>query len=1554
MKDCREHFKKQILQDINNSIVGKATSYTVTDNKIFIPFNKNGKIKNIKASYNIAKKKIDDINSKYISKKYGDLVSLDTSLEDGTGINIHVPNNLIEAYAKKYEQENNESRQQQIEDARRTGLTSEEFDDNYLFDYLPTSQNGYNYGLYLNNKIKMRGYFSQRLKVLEELSNKTKKDLEQIEEFKEINRKLSKDIKNLENETGILDNFFNYFNKDLDIIEDILVENPTLDNLLSGRNFIDMMKFVYDFDDQSPLKTEDEKEVFSDTFYEELSENNRKYFEDFQARLNKIDKRLEKKEMEFTTQQINSILNNPNSNEIEKKEAKDLSNKIKDISQLSALFLPIDGDPNSTPIQNFVRKTYDDAVAKEETFNQRQELNNIKPKLEKKLKDLGYTNDTGFLGKLFSPVKYDIFKRKTKSGKNRLVSKYSEDWTKLENSVKTKFKAIEKLSFKNNKDIQDFTKIKQKRKQLFDSLKDNVNFIDVTRIPELKSDNDLQGNFGSFFKDDAENLKYKEELIQSLIGQSGNRKIAEKLYNKIIKEQKQKIYSFEISVEQYKNRLFKSNGVDSIDQLPLKDRNKILNKYYLESPFAFSESVRNTGNSEVVKIFYDEKGNKKEITEPSTLQYSSYLPNQRKFFDSEFESKIETDETLYNAWELFDDSLGYINKNRKYQKSDKLDEFEDSITYEYHMLKQHSDSVSGMTKYFSKEALNRFKNVISTSKFVDTKKDLKIQGGIISLDEAILNRTKPLIAAIKSAGLSEDMFYKTKDLKPKIKEFLISEYNQELPSQFFLKELIDNIAEKKVLNEQNLDLIDTLTSQLESVQLFKAKKEIENKLLFAKNQIEKIKKTSDAGQKDNAIKQVRSFITRHLYDVNNRPNWMSYKQNENSFTTVFNSHEKEMIEEIDKAINFIKESTKGGESAQANADIKELENLKNSKGRAVTTGSVFETMAIRLNILVGLGLNVPSQIGNYFMGNVAGRQNDGLEWSEGNFVKATSYTRKWKIAKRKLSKKDMKKYKLTNTLIDSLGVFQNSANELDRIKESAYYNNTLKFISNPLHIVGEVEKTIQRPQILSILGDVEIEDAKGNRVFAFNKDNTDNPHPAFELDDKGNLKLKSEFDTEKNRNTWINRNSQEYVDLFGESGIVPITIAKINGDYRATSTTQVKETSVGSLFMMFKTWLPAYVMRRYGKKDGVISNLVEGGRGSETAALTSMTAMMYGGIGAGVLLSPMFSIALSAAYLGYNQHKKIIGQEGIYALNLLKEIQKTFFSLQFATNAVKLGVATGAKVAQQGSDMIFGKRFITDNMINQIAGLKQKKGESESEFDKNKARLQFLLTEASTTLSLLALKVLVNATMFPDEEEEKTFKNEKGLKKYVNQPDIAAYYLLENMLTRFGNDVNLVNDPISAGKSVLHGSTGDFYAKYEGLLKAVIDQYNEGDYTRGPNAGKNRILTNVKKIAVPRGLTDFTLGFSKTSSKDFNIKDPINRIFMSDIDRIEGERQKQRTERKLELIEQYEKTRPYWKKEKREKKIQKILRKEFKPVKKYFNKDGSLKVGKNHKIERYQ
>jgi hypothetical protein len=1536
MENCRGHFKDQILSDIKSIVVGKAKTYSVNDTEIFIPFNKDGKIKNKRASHAIAKRKVAEINKRYYSKSFGDVVSVNNGYNNGSAINIHIPNTLIDAYVRKYEEE--EAREQQRQDAIRAG---QDYSDEYMFDDLPANADGYNYGIYLDNKTKMRDFFNQRIAVLEQMSNKTKKDYEQIQEFKNIARTLSRDINNLEREAGIIDNVFGYFNADLDIIEEILIENPTLENLNSARNFIDMLKDIYDV--ELPLD-----ERFSEIAYTELKESNPEVFQMFEkfiSRYNTINDKLKKKELSTLADYINSTYQE----QVIDADTEDFVKQIKDIPQLSALLLPIDGDSSASIAQEFIRKVYDDAVGKTETFELRNKLINLKPKIEAELKRLGYTNNDGVLGNLFSSVSYDIF-FEGDYGRNVLTSKFSSNYNNVLKRLQTQFDTIESLIYKKNKDIQDYNQIKQNRKAIFNDLKNDVNFIDPRKLPELIEDSELQANFGQIFKrDEAE--AYKEELIQSMISESGNRQVAERIYKKMIQEQKDKIYAFEIGMEQYKNRLLKRNGVSDIRKLPEADRNRLLSKFYTESPFAFAEGLETTGTSNVGKIYYKD-GEQKMGTDVSTMEFVSFLPKPH-MINQDFVSNIESNPTLYKAWEMFDDGLKYINDNRKYDKSD-YRQADNSITSSIDLVREHNDSIISLGIYKTKELGRKIASLISTSRYVDTKQDMKLNGSIRSIDEVVRSRMRPQMAVMAAAGYKPRQVVSKFELPDSLRESLETQLGRELPPSFVVEDQIRKMTEEKVLNSQKLDFVDTIKDQLEVVEQFKAKKEIEQTLLFARNQIENVRKAKDLRVKRNTVEIVNNFINKHLYGVNNRANWKYGQQDDRRIARLFSMYEREMADEIQNAITAIKELAADNPDPkvqeQATKDIAALKKILKSGGRVITTGSIFEAGLIRMSILVGLGLNVPSQIRNWLMGNISGRQNDGLEWTEGNFPKAVSYTRKWKIATRKLSAKEKKAHKLTNTLIDTLGIFQNSANELDRIKESSYQNKLLKFVSNPLHIVGEMEKTIQRPQILAMLGDVMITDSNGNEVPAFNVNDTSNPHPAFDLDSEGNIILKPGFDTEDNKNTWINRNSQTYADLFGESGRLPRKIAKINGDYRSTSSTLIKETSVGSLFMMFKTWLPAFVLRRYGKKDGVISNLIKGERGSQALSITSATAAMYAGIGAGVILSPMIGIGLAGAYLGSQKMKMYRAQEMSYLQGIMKDIQKSMFGLQFATNLIRTSGAVGAKNLQQTTDLIFGKRMISNDLISNIAGYKQLDNETSEEFEKNKARLQFLLTEASTTMTLLALKILVNAFLYPDEDEEKRYR-EEGIKA---EPMVGLYYGIENMLTAFANDVNLLNDPFQASQTVLSGSMTNTYSKHERFIESVVKQATEGDYKRGPNVGKNRIGVAFKNTFVPRGLTDFTLGFSKIVQQDYQLKDPVNRMYMSDIDRYESNRIEQRTKKKLELEEYYKKNNPNMSKENRDKRIQRKLKREFPTISRYFNEDGSLKKNYKNRVERYE
>lgn len=1523
-----EDIKRDSLTVVRSIVKGEAKtiSFTKRGDALITPSRDSKKVKDIVSAKKMAEQKVRAINE-WSQKTFGtdayqgQWTAIYESPSD-VRIELKFPKKLEEHYIIK--QQRDEAAAVQYEDAARAGML---YSEEYLFDDLPASADGFNYGLYLKKKKEMRDYFSTRINVMEQMSNKTKKTFEQISEYKEIVKSLNKDIAHLDNEEAILENFFDYFNNDLDIIQNILFNNRTMDNLLSARGMIEEMKFVVGFDPSNSTK----EIFFSDKNFTELNDNQRKLFEKFAARLNRMDLELGAAEKEF----LKEGLDNDNLSD-------DAVEQAKQISWFARNFLPIDGSSDSSPIMKYVRKTYDDAVGKSETYTLRQSLESAKSDISNKLKKEGKT--------------FDIFKRTTTTGLHVLAGKFNDSWYTFQNDIDNRFKKIQELTYKRNKDAEDYEKIRSSREKLFDKMNGNVEFIDVRRIPELKSHPELQSSFSNFFMNDTQAEQYKEELITMFTGKTGNREIGKRTYNRIVEQQLEKIFSFEVDMQRQMNRILKEEGVDNFSDLSDRSKNHYFEIYYTNSPFAFADSYQTTGTSTVKKIYYRE-GEQKLGNDTATLEYQSYLPKDPSFIDRDFERDIESDADYFNAWKMLDTGVRYINQNRKYKSRMGETTRENALLYEQDLYKQNVDSILSLAKHYSKLTIDRIKRVLSTSKYKD-ETDVKMVGSVAqSIDETIKKALLPKEKVMRAFGFKMDEIVNISDLSPDVIEYLQSIHNQTIPNQFHVGELLKEIATREINRSQTDNLFDVLHSQLEVVEKFKAKKEIESQLLFLKNVIQTNAVGTDPYQRRNNIAVVLEFINANLYDVNNRANWGiigGLRQSADAGELLFTYAEEETIDEVNKAVSLIKELMKDmndvGQIEQAKKDIDALIAYKKSKGRIISPGSITETIMIKIPILAGLGLNLPSQLGNLFMGNLSGRQNDGLEWTQGNFIVADSYTRKWKIARRKLSLKEKYNHRITNTLIDGLGIFQNSANEIHKVIESDIKNRIVKYATNPLHIVGDMEKTIQRPQILAMMGDITIKDKNGNEVPAFNVNDTSNPHPAFQLVN-GVLKLKDDFDTEENRATWINRNSEDYVRLFGESGKIPQMIARINGDYRDSTKMGIKQTTLGAMFMMFKTWMPAFIQRRYGRKDGVISNLFDSGRGGQTAMLAAMTAAGYFAIGPMIYFSPLFTVFAMAGYMGYRVFNKSKQDDMSYLQALIAEIKTVKFKMSYVKTPFQLAAATGAKFAQQSTNLIFGKQQISNDAIASIGGLQQKEGESDEDFELNKARLNFLLTEASTTLTLLILKTLVNALMFPDEDEEKKYKELDGFyEKVTKQPDTAAYYFMENMFTRFADDTNLLNDGASISSSLKLGSI----EKITGLSTAMYQQMANGDYQRGPNANRNRIWVKGSEFFVPRGMLDISLGFGKTIKQDYRQKDELNKVFMSDIDKYESKRQKMRAERKIELKKELENRYPNKDAYYVDKKLQKQLRKEFPTIKKYFNEDGSLKPWKKHKVSRYE
>lgn len=79
---------------IKEKIVKNATSYIVRENEVFITVSNR---LTLTQTYNIAEKKVKEINQEYQGNIFGNPTSLNTTYTNGTGINIHITPQLQKA-----------------------------------------------------------------------------------------------------------------------------------------------------------------------------------------------------------------------------------------------------------------------------------------------------------------------------------------------------------------------------------------------------------------------------------------------------------------------------------------------------------------------------------------------------------------------------------------------------------------------------------------------------------------------------------------------------------------------------------------------------------------------------------------------------------------------------------------------------------------------------------------------------------------------------------------------------------------------------------------------------------------------------------------------------------------------------------------------------------------------------------------------------------------------------------------------------------------------------------------------------------------------------------------------------------------------------------------------------------------------------------------------------------------------------------------------------------------------------------------------------------------
>ncbi len=1420
-----------------------------------------------------------------------------TSREDGIPEVSFNSEMKAKAIQDKIDRDNYIETQQRIQELK--------MGNNYYFDdalsTTPVDYNEFDYSSVISNKMLLK----EKLEIQRDLikNKKTSKEqLEQVEFLNETIRKLYIDITRLQKSEESLGDYLKSVEKDVSNVEQLL-KNPTLDNIQAINNYLEVLSLLTD-DGPAGFLTEPLSDIKkkSSGVWSQLAE--------VHARIGILKEETDTKIKLIIKDTIAHHIKQKEENsnwdeeqiqdEVERLYENQIQESIGKMSWVKSQVTMLDDQEERNVLVSVLYKVYTDALATNNNKEKRKQLSNIKDKVLNELKRLGKTTGSGFQKR----ADQSVFLRKSATS-HQLIGKFSEDWVNFKRKAKATQNRISKILYKPEKTAKEIEQIQEE----FDNLNDNVEFLDVTRVPEIINDPEF-GHYSKSFMDQTDAESYKKELIA---------KIGQREYNKLVEEQKQNIYAYQIfkSVREARLRdkydLEESQDIES--NIPEKDWNSHLHFLYSKSPFIFSENYRNKGNNIITKPYYV-KGQKflSENT-PADMEFISYSPKKAEHFDSDF-NEIENNKILSEAWTHMADLVEYNNNNGFNNKPNNLTEY--SLASQEKRIKSFPLRMLGL---LTPKTLRTIHDAVTVSRYKDPDKQHNVAGQITNVDQEI------------------DALYKIM-----IKKFKKPSKNQKLTTMEEAKDI--------VMARQDKDLIDNILASTEVTETFKAKREIENKINFIRKHLEE--QTDRKRYKD----LVNFFADKELYQINNRANFnragkdFSFSDMKGmAWTRFYTEKEKELRAASKESIKELKkhlETANQEDAKEIQRDIDAIQTFLDSGGKVLTPGSLIEGWIIKLARVAAFSLNFSAQITNKTIASLNAWEVDGRLgfWEAGVYHDAMSFSRKWKTV---VSNKETKEQiKVGELLLQRLQLFQNSSNEIFKIEKSRAATSIGAVLENPMNFVSEVEKTIQRPQIFALISEIDVVGPNGSVKMFDPKTRT---FPAFKVVD-GNLELKEEYDTPENRDTFLSNTSQEYANLFGDGGRIPKAIAFINGDYRNTSTYLFEKNTLTAILMLFKRWSVQTVK----KKFGVLKRLGENehaGLGNTALAMKAgayslATGAIFGPVGMGA------SLALYTIYHGHNTVKKEMKED----VKFIQAAKRALVNARIVPTRkgfernIRLSLATTAQALSMIVDPLTKKQYINSDHIKKIIKLKDKRSDGQ-EFTPQQIReiqedIYFLTTSVAATLKFLALRALVMMAMYPDEEEEEAHKErvnsgEKFWSRLAADPDTAMYYTLENMLSGFIDDSNmLVNLDGLQRMGDLQGDKAKTYIK--DINKMIR---GEGELKSGPNQGENSLKVHLLKYNTPSVLKDgVSLGFGSKSKRDYDTNNIIDEFKKPLLEKINSARLDARREEKKKMMNS-EKLEKMSKKE-RKKFVDKELRKKF-PVIKEFHLDSKGRLKKMYK-----
>ena len=453
-------------------------------------------------------------------------------------------------------------------------------------------------------------------------------------------------------------------------------------------------------------------------------------------------------------------------------------------------------------------------------------------------------------------------------------------------------------------------------------------------------------------------------------------------------------------------------------------------------------------------------------------------------------------------------------------------------------------------------------------------------------------------------------------------------------------------------------------------------------------------------------------------------------------------------------------------------------------------------------------------------------------------------------------------------LSEDYNMLQDNSNELQKSALKSQFKGLRRFTGFYLQKKGEYYNQV--PLMMAVLKDtpIYVRDEDGQIVKESNV--LDELEMYFDTDArKWKKKLKDEFRSDENIESWENGNSNEFATFKARINDV---ISDTHGDYDPLKGMAIKTTAVGQPAMVFKTFLPRVLSMAFARPHDSIITGIQGKQGFLKGNTKLTAALLAAGLGAATLGLPGAGVMAAVGFTaGAVWGKKT-------QMGMLEEMWYVTKLLARKMSGVALNPISRA---------ITGKRFYTRDMDAEFQKMSNGKKFTRADYQSYQMNVQLVLS----TLAYIAGQLLVHAAWWDDDDDDESAERK-------------AYNFFTNEITELLNNSTMILNPSELGRTITSLAVlrwiGDL-----GKTLVHMGDYLMGDDMKlsGTNVGESKFGAGLYKLFLPRIAEDM-FGFGPAMAKQFEVT-PFDKYFWSDEKKAQRDIRELKIERAEQLRELY-------------------------------------------------